>query len=654
MHKIAGSRVLWSAAGLFLLLGLAIYSNVILKGEFLFDDFEYVVGNPLITDFSHTGMSDPRQIGYVSFAANYAVGGYDPRGYHLVNVLIHICNAVSVLYLIPLLMVAAGDDKEGGAARRNVVGAAAGLLFLVHPLATQAVSYVTQRFTCLATFFYLQAVLWYLAARLRLEMGGRRSAWVHYGIALASTLLAMKTKEIAFTIPFALVMFETLLFRGSALGRRRFLLTIPFLVAAAIIPLSILGPDLELMTHGQGIAEITRREKIYDLTQRSFTEYLLTQFRVVVIYLRLLVLPLNQQAVYDLKVSRSVTDPAVLGSLGLLVVLGWGGFLAWRWARKTRDESAVLFTLVAMGTAWFFLTLSVESSMIPIKDLIFEHRTYLPGVGFAAVAAAAISMGAGKMAPRRALWAAAGVALLVAVPLSVATYIRNDVWTTELKFWDDVVKKNPGKAIGYHNRGNAYAKEGKYDLALRDMDKTISLFPRSYQEGRGYEDADFTSANMAKTYMNRGTVYLDMGDLARANADFEMARRVMVAPLVDIPKILALADAYSKKGAYRHAIEEYNRILQWDPENVDALNDRANAYSYLKKYGEAIRDLSRIILVRPETPLAYHNRGIAYAWYGKRERAVADFRKACSLGFDPACQSVDIVAEGRKEGEKPQ
>lgn len=638
---------------LYTVIGLAIYSNVLLNGIFLFDDFEYVIGNPLIQDFSNFDLSDPRQIGYLSFAVNFALGGEDPRGFHLVNVLIHITNAILVFFLIQLLlMIIAGPEYSRRGRRYGVISFLTGLLFLVHPIETQAVSYITQRFTSLAAFFYLISACGYLAARRRFESHREsRTGWMLFSLSFLSALLAMRTKEIAFTIPFTIAALEFLLFRNSAFGVRRFVYLIPHVVLLAVIPLSIFGPELGLIGQGEGIAEVTRKEKLYDLFARSFSEYFLTQFRVIVIYLRLLILPVGQRVVYDLKASHSFFEPKVVLSLSLILLVMAFAYRFWRKASSASPEDAAGYRLTALGILWFFLTLSVESSVIPIKDLIFEHRVYLPSVGFFA-ACSALLVKAGTAAVKRLplpQTAAAGILVAaIALPLSAGTYARNEVWTDEVRFWDDVVKKNPDKAIGYHNRGNAYAKIGNYGLALLDIDRTIGFFPKNPGENLGYEYADFTPMNMAKTFMNRGAIYLDMGDQERAGMDFEKARKLMTVPVVDTEKTLKLADAYAKKGAFKHAIEEYNKILEWDPENLSALNDRANAFSWAGNYRDAIRDFSRIVLLDPDNALAYHNRGIAHAWSGEKEKAVEDFKKACGMGFPRACESIEIAERGGK------
>jgi tetratricopeptide (TPR) repeat protein len=252
----------------------------------------------------------------------------------------------------------------------------------------------------------------------------------------------------------------------------------------------------------------------------------------------------------------------------------------------------------------------------------------------------------GLLFPSRGLLVRTGGAvLLIVLPLSLGTFVRNDIWTEEVKLWNDVVLKSPDKPIGYNNRGMAYAKRGNFEAALDDLSRAISYFPKNMSERAKWENADMTPVNMAKSFVGRGDVYIALGDTERAKADYQRSRKLMSMP-VNVDNRLVLADRYAKRGAYKHAIEEYNKILEWDPEHIEALNDRANAYSYLGRYPEAIRDLSRVIALDPDFILAYHNRGIARVWTGKQEQALEDFEQACERGFLPSCESAQAVRGG--------
>ena len=651
LRSIPKVRFVVAIAVLFSLIGFSLYSRVILYGGFLYDDAEYIVNNPSITGLASTlRLSDPRMIGYVSFAVNYALGGENPFGYLLFNVLVHVMNSVLVFVLIRALLNALNRYEDPPREARFLAFAAA-LLFLVHPVQTQAVSYITQRFTSLATFFYLLAVWLYIAARERIESidGGVRSQLLFAG-SLLSALLATMTKEISFTIPLILLLFESLVLNASRFAARRYIFSVPFVVVSLLIPLLLLGPEWGLIGHDEGISEITRLGKLYDLASRPSLPYLFTQFRAIVVYIQALLMPVNLRVVYDFPVSYSFFDSNVITSLLFLVVCAGSGCYLWRKGSSpnTGQVDSLLFRAAGAGIFWFFVTLSVESSVIPIKDVIFEHRVYLPSVGFMLTFSALVLHSARVVFSMHAIKVAAGgIVLLVALPLAVGTFVRNDVWADELRLWDDTVRKSPGKAIVYINRGMAYAKRGEYVLALKDLDKAVSMFPKSMHERMKWENADLSPENMARTYTGRGDVQIALGNNEQAREDFHRAQ-LMEKLHVNVDERLFAAGNYAKRGAYKQAIEEYNKILLGDPLHIEALNDRANAFSYLGRYHDAIGDLTRIIAFDPEFVLAYHNRGIALTWEGQKKRAWEDFESACRRGFSPSCEVIELSGRGEK------
>ncbi|MBI5103368.1 MAG: tetratricopeptide repeat protein [Nitrospirae bacterium] len=636
-------------AGLFTAIGLLLYCRVIILGPFLFDDADYVLDNPVVSDISAAlKLHDARQLGYLSFAVNYALGGEDPAGYHLFNVAVHIINSLMTVLLV--LGILKRLNKEEELPEWSVQAALlAGLFFLVHPLQTQSVSYITQRFTSLGTLFYLSAVFHYLKARQHIESG--RPLWsctVFLLLAFFSTVAGMRTKEIAFTIPIMLFTLEMLLFADSRLGRKRIFLLFPFVLTLIIIPLSVFGPELDIISPDVGVADVIRTDKIHDLTERSSLHYLYTQARVIVVYLRLLIFPIGQRVIYDFPVSTSFFEPRVMAAFIFLASLAVAAFYAWKKyaASGNASETKLVYGLASIGIIWFFLALSVESSLVPIKDVIFEHRTYLPSVGFFAVIAAVIMFSVCNRLKSQAVFRGL-ILLFILLPLGAGTYLRNEIWVDELKLWDDVVRKAPGKAMGYNNRATAYAKIEDYGKALADFNKVIASFPKTTEALFKWENADYSPWNMSKTYTGRGNVYVALGDLARAEEDYSRAKEVFSMP-VDAENLLVEADAYAKKGNYRQAIWVYDRILEWDPRHVRALNDRANAFSYMRRFPEAVSDLTRVIALDPTYVIAYHNRGIAYGWSGKPDRAVADFRQACKMGFEPSCRGIEAAGSERE------
>jgi tetratricopeptide (TPR) repeat protein len=460
------------------LLGFVAYSNA-LGGAFVFDDVVHVRDNPLVRDLAnflpgrYTGLPN-RWVAYLSFALNYRVGGGATFGYHLVNVVIHVANALLVHALVRQVFRTPRLRGSALAASSRAIALVAAMLFVAHPLHTEAVAYVVQRLTSLATTFYLATVLLYGAWRLRegTDRGWRRIAG---GAAVVVTaLLAARTKEIAFTLPFAVALYEVSFFDGAA--RTRLLRLAPVLATLPVIPLTTLASRTSASGFVARLAESTRIES--SLPRLS---YLITQLVVVTDYLRLLVVPLGQNLDHDVPVRQSLLEPRVAASLALLAALAALAAVLYRRTARPGTPGALdpAARLVGFGIAWFFLALVVESSVIPITDLMYEHRVYLPSAGLlvaAATAFAALARRVGGVAPARAT-VVTGAA--VALAFAVATLARNTVWQDDLSLWSDAALKSPGKPRPFVNLGTALALAGQRELGLRALRQAVRLDPSS-------------------------------------------------------------------------------------------------------------------------------------------------------------------------------
>jgi hypothetical protein len=271
----------------------------------------------------------------------------------------------------------------------------------------------------------------YLQSRLSTAKAGR---FAFYGISLGAAIVAMFVKEISVTLPVLIVLIEVFFFDGKV--AKRALSLLPFLLTILIIPMSLAA------TNGSfAIADFDQSMRTLATSPTgSRWDYLLTQFTVIVTYLRLLFLPINQNLDYDYPVYSSFFDPIVFSSfLLLLCILFFGIYLLHR-SKRMEFEERHGFRVIAFGIFWFFTTLSVESSIIPIKDLIFEHRLYLPSVGFILAVMTAIGMMVRRAPTRRSREVVIALLSLVVVLLAGATHARNSVWQTEVGIWEDAAE----------------------------------------------------------------------------------------------------------------------------------------------------------------------------------------------------------------------
>jgi protein O-mannosyl-transferase len=527
-----------------------------------------------------------RAVGEATLGINYRLGGLDPTGYHLVNIAVHVAASLLVLAFVTLALAAPRlSDSEGGThAAAPLVALFGALLFAVHPIQTQAVTYVVQRFASLAALFYLLAATLYLAHR-QARMGLVR--WLAYAGALSACVLAMFTKETSFTLPLALVLLEVGLFDGPA--RRRAVMLLPFVVTLVLIPATLLG--FGGLSSSAGHLDEALRGMAANATMTRW-EYWLSEARVTVSYLRLLVWPSGLNLDHDVPLRRSVLDPEVLGSVALVAsLLGLGGLALFRWARRP-GPSAALVGLAGLGTLWFFLTLSVEALAVPLPDLLVEHRLYLPSAGFFAAAASLALLGRDRLAVARPALARLVVPVLIAVVLALgaAAYFRNALWRDPAALWADVTVKSPGKARGHLELGRIDMEARRLDEAAREIETACRLDPTDAaplnllgavrrRQGRPAEALESYQAALrlrpgwAEVHHNIGLLLAAERRLPEAIDAFQEALRLK--PSADSHN--ALGVAYAQQGRLDEAAAEFRAALALDPGHAGARRNLARA-----------------------------------------------------------------------------
>ena len=556
---------------LIMAIGVLAYANSF-QVPLLFDDATSITENPVIRNLgtfmgSAGYLYNPRRfVGYLTVALNYRLGGLDVTGYHIFNLAVHIGSACLVYLLASLTLAtpffrAPGKETDNGSTSqdtRTLLPLVAALLFVAHPVQTQAVTYIIQRIASLATMFYLLSLVLYVKGRLYRQSSGspatgRKAAL--FGTSLVCALLAMKTKEIAFTLPLVVLLYEYFFFGIS--GRKWLYLLLPVIICLLVVPLSLLDSDLPL---GKLLSDVTQKTRLD--TDLPRLDYLFTQFRVIVTYLRLLIFPARQNLDYDYPVYHALSAaPVFLSLLLLLALLGlalhlflfsagktgrlFPGASAELRATATRHEAR----LVSFGIGWFFITLSVESSVIPIVDVIFEHRLYLPAVG-ACLAAAVLCCALLRVYPgKRSRNAVAALVLL----LAVLTWQRNEVWRDGVSLWSDVVSKSPDKARPHLNLGAELMLVGRTEQAVEQFRRAAALKP-----------------DYAEAYVN-------------------------------------LAAAYHAMGKIDEAIEACSVALRIDPDNADALNNLGTSFALRGEFDYAMAYFRGALQLRPDSARYRYN-----------------------------------------------
>ncbi|MHB8809254.1 MAG: tetratricopeptide repeat protein, partial [Desulfobulbaceae bacterium] len=524
---MGSTRTLRHLLYLLLLAGLvsAAYSNSF-QVPFTFDDFANIINKKSIRTFTpdlagiisaaSEGQSGTRWLPNLSLALNYFFGGEQVWGYHLVNLSIHLCCAL-VLYLLCLTTLHLPAVSGPADNRAEEIAMAAALLWAVHPLQTNAVTYLVQRMTSMCALFYLAALLCYVQGRLRKESAGERSFF--FGATLLFGLMAVTSKENGLMLPVMVLGYEVFFLKPRHWLKNNLVPLLAWTGAglALILLLTVVFLGKEVLS---GILEG------YDYRNFTLSERLLTEARVIFLYLGLLAFPsparlnLNHEVI----LSRSLFSPpqTVLALLGILFLLG---LIIWTF-KKNRLFSFALF--------WFLGNLVIESTVVPL-ELVYEHRLYLPST-FVILSTVSLLYSLGTTRP----WPVRSACILLACLLAFWTWQRNQVWATGISLWSDVVAKSPGLARGYNNLGVAYHEARDFKTAQALFEQAIRIEPES-----------------RIAYISLGSMYVTQDRLAEAEQTLRLAltKEAFLSP----SRIYHyLGVVYRKAGNYPAAME-YSR-----------------------------------------------------------------------------------------------
>ena len=357
------------AIGLIVGVALLAYSNTF-HVPFHFDDRPNITQNPnvQIKVFSwdpierlikNTYKESIRVFSYFTFALNYYFGGFNVFGYHLVNFLIHIASGI-FLYAFLLLTFNLPSLKEKYGSISYKVALFTSLIFIAHPIQTQSVTYIVQRMASMAGMFYLLCLVLYIKGRL--STGWPRV--FYFGGMVLSYLLGVFSKENVAILPLFVALYEFYFFQNLDLSPRGKKILLALI--AILLVLGIFG----FIIWGKRYINVTIEGYAY----RTFTmsERVLTQFRIVLYYVTLLLYPhpsrLNLD--YDFPISKTILDPPTT-LISILIVAGFIGYSIW----TAKKRPVISFCIL-----WYFGNLVIESSIFPL-EMVYEHRLYLPAVG---------------------------------------------------------------------------------------------------------------------------------------------------------------------------------------------------------------------------------------------------------------------------------
>jgi hypothetical protein len=407
-----------------------------------------------------------RLIPSFTMVLNYNLNGENTTGYHVVNFLVHLLTTLGVFQLALQLCATPLLRKSWLAEQRLVLATAAAFLFACHPIQTQSVTYIIQRTAAMATLFYVWSVVFYVSARNDQIRRAARGSATKLVVAAGLAVCAVLSKENAVTLPLTLLVAEGVFF-GI---RRSWRAYVPF-AGTCLLVLAIpvvwkvatwqpMDPDLESVPLLQQILRSLFQHGESPDQRIAPIDYFLTQCTVLPLYLKLFIWPSGLNVDHDVAVVHGVSWVAGAGFAMMTALAAFGFFAARRWP------------LVGFGILWFFVTMSVESSILPITDVMMEHRLYLAMPGLVLVAATAFVGLFDRWRP-----VAAGVGIILVLLLPSLTFARNQVWESAMSLWSDALSKSPNKARVHVNVGVAYHAEEKLDEAIHHYCRALEISP---------------------------------------------------------------------------------------------------------------------------------------------------------------------------------
>jgi protein O-mannosyl-transferase len=549
-----------------IVVGIIIYFNG-LHGRFIFDDESIILKNPHIEKIwpLSAALSAPpdspvrdRPVVNLTLSLNYLLGDRSPFGYHLANLTIHLISALLLFGIVRRTFFTPRLSLRYGAVASGLALAAA-LIWEVHPLQTESVTYITQRCESLMGLFYLGM----LYAIIQGSLSRRPVPWYLLSVFLCG--LGMGSKAVMVTAPLVALIYDRIFLTRSwnELWNKRHWLYLA-LAATWIIQIILL-----ITTSYQ------------DIKTHLPMEYALTQFGVVAHYIRLIFIPYPLCLDYYWPISPAIAEiiPGALLVGVLLSLTVWG-----------------LIKNPPLGFAgvWFFLILAPTSSILPLEDLAFEHRLYLP---LAALVLLGVIGGYEisrlifpSSAHRRRNFNIIMIAMIV-VGMGVLTIRRNVDYRTAVGMWEDVIRKRPGNPRAYNNLANLINKQG-------DNRKAFELYQAAIRVDPGYQAAYYNLANLLA------------------------GERRMI-----------------------EAIDYYRKSLEINPDAVEAHNNLAVALYKLGRGEESIKHLREAVRIDPSDPAAYYNLGVALIKEERVPEAIPFLEKAVELRPDyfPAKTALNMA-----------
>ncbi len=529
-----------------------IYSNTLDCGWYL-DDYQNItknygihmtrididsLKNALYAAPSKEGIDRP--LSYFTFALNWYWGQDDVKGYHIVNIGIHILASI-FLFLAIILLFQSPNIRESDSNNIYFVALLSSVLWAIHPIQIQAVTYIVQRMTSMAALFYIVGLFCFLKARLTSSIKTRLYFSSLTGLAY---LLGIASKNNAILLPVSLLIAEFVFFRDLSQRRtqKQALVTLGIgAILVAVVGIFIfIGGNVFAIFEG------------YD--SRPFTIYqrFLTQSRVLIFYLSQIFYPVADRfsIAHDFTISTSILTPWTT-LFSIIFILFLIGLSFCRIKKNPFLSFAILF---------YFGNQVIESTIIPL-EMVFEHRNYLPTMFlFLPVSVCikkALDYYGSSRKPMFYFLVFSICAILIGVGTS--TYIRNLDWRSSKSLWEDAVKKAPELGRPLHNLAWGYFERNGL------TDNAVELYLKAADSK--FERKEYN----ADPYNNLASVYYKKNDFEKA---YEYASKAIEIYPDHNKANLLLCYALGKLGRYDQSLSHLDEMLLKYPDNVD--------FAYLK------------------------------------------------------------------------
>jgi len=629
------------------LIAFAVYANS-LQNDFVFDDESVVLGDPSITRISNipkylTGeegfhkVIGPyfRPIISASFALDYAIYGFQPFGFHLTNVIIHVINCLLCLKF--LLLVYKPAEKEN---RLLVFLSAA--IFAVHPIHTEAVSWVSGRTDSFSFTFFISAFIFFL-----LFSESRRKKYLF--LMGLMYLLSLMAKEMALTLPVLVIAYDIIVKRSASLGKGFHSIPPKIVKKNLTAYLMLVSISAIYMTYRWLILrQVPERVNYLYFYGEDFVTLVATMLQTIPLYFRLLFVPIGLLYHYNgyLPYQHSFFSLEVLASVAFILVL-----LIVAWYLKKQ------LPITSYSIIFFFISLTPVMNIVPTVNLMAERFLYIPSLIVSLILLelafrARDNLRHIQLLDRLCL----GIFSVIVILYSYLTLIRNMDWKTNNDLFLSAQGK-PGTVL-YVNIGNIYANNGQIDIAESYYRKAIELRSKTILAQnnlgkvflvRGQYDSALhymTIAHLLDTLspepiFSMAQTYVKMGNLPQAIANMEKLQKMFPNGYMNSNQIL------EQLRVQLHEQESKHRSPEGTME-IAKLEQQSYQEYQNKNYFEAIEILEKLLQLRPEGKAGYcNNIGMCYFQQQKLAEAERYFKLAIEAEpkFSTALNNLGKVYE---------